>query len=299
MVEVIGIGELLIDLINQNKNRYDFFPGGAPANCMVGLSRLGTKSGMITKVGKDFFGDFLLKTLKENDVDISNIPSTENYKTGLAFVTLDKNKNPSFSFYRTPCADIMLKPEEINEEYIKNAKLLHYGTVSMADEPARSAIFHAIKLAHSNGLIVSCDPNFRKDLWRTEEPKEHLLKALKFTDMLKVSLNEAEYLTGEENESAYSRLLNLGPSTIMITTSEGCRILTKEEDIRVPGFKVDVVDTTGAGDAFVAGFIHGTINKMPLFETGRFANAAAALSITKMGAMSALPTKEEVVKLLQ
>ncbi len=299
MVDVIGIGELLIDMISQGTNRYDFFPGGAPANAMVGVARLGISSGMITKVGKDFFCDFLLKTLKENGVDVANIPQTEDFKTGLAFVTLDEKKTPSFSFYRSPCADIMLAPEEINEKYIKGAKLLHYGTVSMADEPARSAIFKAVQLAHKNKLVVSCDPNFRSDLWKKEEPKEHLLKTLKYTDIFKVSQSEAEYLTGEKNENAYHELLNLGPSIVTITKGEkGCRILTKEEDITVPGFKVQVVDTTGAGDAFVAGFIYGIINHMPLYESGRFANAVAALSVTKMGAMSALPTKKEVAALI-
>ena len=162
MTDVIAIGELLIDLIAEgydlplkDQTTFKRFAGGAPANFAVGVKCLGLTSGLITKVGNDFFGDFLLDTLKEKEVDISQIRVTKEFKTALAFVGLDENRSPSFSFYRSPCADIMLKVEEINENYIKSAKLLMYGTVSMADEPARSAIFQAIKYAKKQAIAVA------------------------------------------------------------------------------------------------------------------------------------------------
>lgn len=152
MVDVIAIGELLIDLIAdtpelplEEQSTFKRFAGGAPANFAVGIRRLGISSGMISKVGNDFFGRYLINKLKEAKVDISQIKQSNENKTALAFVGLDENRSPSFSFYRSPCADIMLKEEEIDEDYIKSAKLLMCGTVSMADEPARSAIFKAIE----------------------------------------------------------------------------------------------------------------------------------------------------------
>jgi fructokinase len=300
-VDVIAIGELLIDLIAEGYNlplkeqtTFKRFAGGAPANFAVGIKCLGLTSGLITKVGDDFFGDFLLDTLKEKEVDISQIRVTDEYKTALAFVGLDENKSPSFSFYRSPCADIMLKAEEINEDYIKSAKLLMYGTVSMADEPARSAIFRAIKYAKKHDLKVACDPNLREDLWDFKDPREHIFRALKETDVFLPSISEAEFITGEKGESALEAVLELGPSIIGVTSgAEGSTIVTKGEIHSAPAYKVDIIDTTGAGDAYAAGLITGLLTNMPLNQIPYFANAVSALKITKKGAMN-IPNRQEV-----
>ncbi len=301
MVDVIAIGELLIDMIADNPGLrleeqiiFKRFAGGAPANFAVGIKRLGLTSGVITKVGNEFFGRFLLETLKKEQVDISQIKITNEYKTALAFVGLDEKRNPSFSFYRSPCADIMLTQEEISEEYIKSAKLLMCGTVSMADEPARSAIFKAINYAKKHGLQVACDPNLRDDLWHFKDPKEHIFRILKDTDIFLPSITEAEFITGEKGEKAFDTILDLGPSILAITHgAEGSTVLTKDEAFFAPSYKVDVVDTTGAGDAFAAGLITGLLTNMPLEKIPYFANAVSAVKITRKGAMN-IPTRKEV-----
>ena len=301
MVDVIAIGEVLIDLIAdkpglhlEEQTTFKRFAGGAPANFAVGIKRLGITSGMITKVGNDFFGRFLLETLKKEQVDINQIKLTNEYKTALAFVGLDENRSPSFSFYRSPCADIMLTQEEISEDYIKSAKLLMCGTVSMADEPARSAIFKAIDYAKKHDLQVACDPNLRDDLWHFKAPREHIFRILKDTDIFLPSISEAELITGEKGEKSFEAILDLGPSIIAITHgAEGSTVLTKDEKFFAPSYKVDVVDTTGAGDAFAAGLITGLLTNMPLEQISYFANAVSAVKITRKGAMN-IPTRKEV-----
>lgn len=305
MVDVIAIGELLIDIIAdspgiplEEQTTFRRFAGGAPANFAVGVRRLGLSSGVITKVGEDFFGKFLLNTLKNEKVDISQIKTTKEYKTALAFVGLDENRSPSFSFYRSPCADIMLTKEEIDENYFKSAKLLMCGTVSMADEPARSAIFKAIELAKKNGLKIACDPNLREDLWHFKDPKEHIFKILKDIDIFLPSISEAEFITGVKGEKAFEAILDLGPSIVSVTHgAEGSTILTKDEKFSAPSFKVEVVDTTGAGDAYAAGLVVGLLTGMPLERIPYFGNAVSALKITKKGAMN-VPTREEVEKFM-
>ena len=188
----------------------------------------------------------------------------------------------------------MLTPEEISEEYIKSAKLLMCGTVSMADEPARSAIFKAIEYAKRHGLQVACDPNLRDDLWHNKDPREHIFKVLKDTDIFLPSISEAEFITGEKGEKAFESILELWPSIAGITQgAEGATILTKDGIFSAPSYKVDVVDTTGAGDAFAAGLITGILTNMPLKEIPYFANAVSALKITRKGAMN-VPSRQEV-----
>jgi len=306
MVDVIAIGELLIDMIAdipgfplEEQTTFKRFAGGAPANFVAGIQRLGLSSGIITKVGNDFFGHFLINKLKEAQVDISQIKMTDEYKTALAFVGLDENRNPRFSFYRSPCADIMLKEEEIDEDYVKSAKLLMCGTVSMADEPARSAIFKAIEYAKKHGLQVACDPNLRDDLWHFKDPREHIFRILKDTDIFLPSLSEAEFITGEKGETAIEAILELGPSIIGITHgAEGSTLLTKDGKFSATSYKVDVVDTTGAGDAYAAGLITGLLTNIPLEKIPYFANAVSALKITRKGAMN-IPSRLEVERFMK
>lgn len=301
MVDVIAVGELLIDMIAdipgkplEYQTSFKRFAGGAPANFAVGIQRLGLSSGLITKVGDDFFGRYLIKTLKGEDVDISQIKITSEYKTALAFVGLDEEKNPSFSFYRSLCADMMLNEKEIAENYIKSAKLLMCGTVSLADEPSRSAIFKAVEYAKKHGLQVACDPNLREDLWHFNDPREHIFRILKNTDIFLPSISEAEFISGEKGEEAIEAILGLGPSIVGITHgAEGSTILTKNGKFYAPSYEVDVVDTTGAGDAYAAGLITGLLTDMPLDKIPNFANAVSALKLTRKGAMN-IPTRKEV-----
>lgn len=227
-------------------------------------------------------------------MDISQIKMTDEYKTALAFVGLDNKRNPIFSFYRSPCADIMLNKEEIDENYIKSSKLLMCGTVSLADEPARSTIFKAIEYAKKHGLQVACDPNLREDLWHFKDPKEDILKVLKDTDIFLPSISEVEFITGEKGEKAFESILDLGPSIIGITHgAEGSTLITNEGKFSAPSYQVNVVDTIGVGDTYVAGLITGILTDMPLEKVSYFANAVSALKITKKGAMN-VPSRLEV-----
>ena len=305
-IEVIAIGELLIDMIADNpgmkmefQTSFTRYPGGAPANFAVNVRRLGINSGVITKIGDDFFGRFLIDTLNNENVDTSNIAVTKEYKTALAFVGLDDQRKPNFSFYRSPCADIMLNTSEISEDYIKNAKFLMYGTVSMADEPVRSAIYEAVKIAKKNGIKVICDPNLREDLWHFQDPTEHLLKVIQDTDIILPSMDEAEFLTGEMGKKAIDALLDLGPKMVCMTKgSEGSLIQTGDGVFSAPAFNVNVVDTTGAGDAFAAGVCVGLILNFPMKKLPYFANAVSAIKIQRSGGMSG-PSLDEVQKFLK
>ncbi|MFX1284289.1 MAG: carbohydrate kinase family protein [Promethearchaeota archaeon] len=306
MADVIAIGELLIDLIADNpsarmedQTTFKRFAGGAPANFIVGIKKLGFSAGLISKVGDDFFGRFLIETLEKEGIDISQIIITNEYKTALAFVGLDELKRPSFSFYRSPCADIMLKESEINTGYIKSAKLLMYGTVSIADEPARSAVKKAVHVAKQNDVLVACDPNLRDDLWHHQDPREYLLELLEMTDIFLPSLSEVELITGKKEEKAIEAIFEIGPKVIGVTSGEkGSRIITKEKTFFAPSFNVPVMDTTGAGDAFAAGMITGLLLKLNMNNIPYFANAVSALKIMKKGAMS-LPTMKEVTDFLK
>ncbi len=301
MTDIITIGELLIDLIGQEGKSlketeiFKRFPGGAPANVAVGIARLGGNVGIITKVGNDFFGDFLLSKLKNEGVDTSQISVDPLLKTGLAWVGLDEEKKPTFAFHRTPCADLNLQMRDINTEYIKRAKILHYGTVSLTNEPSRSAIFHAVNLANEQGLTISCDPNFRKDLWKDENPYPLLLKLISKTQILKISREDAIGLTGDASDEAFHELLNKGLEIILVTMgNKGTRAITKDKEYNAPAFKVNVVDTTGAGDAFMAGFLYMYHKTKEIHNSLIMGNKVACLSLTKMGATSALPNLKEV-----
>lgn len=319
MVDIITIGELLIDMIGQEQTSLDKiklfkrFPGGAPANVAVGIARLGGNVGMISRVGNDFFGDFLVSKLRKEGVDVSQISIDPKFKTGIAWVGLDDEKKPTFAFHRSPCADLKLNRRNINSNYIEKAKFLHYGTVSMTEEPARSTIFHVVKLAHKYGIIISCDPNFRADLWKNDDPYSLLLKILPKTHILKISLEDAMGLTGETSDEAFHQLLKLGPKILLFTMGEkGSKAITGKKEFQAPAYDVNVVDTTGAGDAFMAGFLYSylqlqeklefhqssSIEKMLEMEEIQdclsFGNKVACLSLLKMGAMSALPRMEEI-----
>ncbi|MTI81079.1 MAG: carbohydrate kinase [Firmicutes bacterium] len=319
MPDIIAIGEALIDFIPTTPGKgladtpaFEKRPGGAPANVAVGVSRLNGYSGFIGKLGRDEFGDFLKQTLYQNGVDTEALVYTDEAKTALAFVTLKENGEREFIFYRSPCADILLQPEEIKEEYIKRAKVLHFGTVSLIDNPSAAATYHTVKLARQMGKVISLDVNLREPLWPSlDKAKEEFLNALQLADIVKVSEEELYFATcQQEIDAGAEKLLQMGAELVLVTLgSKGCYIKTTAYSREVPGIKVKPVDTTGAGDAFTAAVLTklveaGISNRENIKGISvekmehlcKFANAAGALTCTKNGAISALPTLSEVNK---
>ncbi|AEC52587.1 sugar kinase [Pyrococcus sp. NA2] len=292
------IGEVLIDLIAReegdlgNVRVFEKHPGGAPANVAVGLSRLGIRPALISKVGDDPFGDFLVEKLKEEGVETKFIVKDKERHTGVVFVQLIGAK-PQFILY-DGVAYFNLKEEDIDWSFLDNAELLHFGSVLLAREPARSTLFKILKRARN--VIVSYDVNIREDLWRGKEDEmtDYINKAIDFANIVKVSEEEFKYIREVEDK------------LLIITRGErGCTIIWENMKVEVPTFKVTPVDTTGAGDAFMAGFLASlnymgklenfTFSRDELIEAGKFANLVASLSTTKRGAWSA-PTLEEVKK---
>ena len=316
MADVVCLGELLIDFVPTVSGvtlaeapAFQKAPGGAPANVAVGLARLGIPSAFMGKVGEDEFGRLLAQTLANNGVDISPLFFSKVARTALAFVSLTAAGERDFMFYRHPSADMLFEPGEVDEASLRQAKILHYGSISLISEPSRSATFHAVEIAEKNGLMISYDPNLRLPLWPgEEEARAGMLSGWRHAHLVKVSAEEITFLTGEQDLSrGVDRLWQPSLKMVVVTlAAEGCRYFTREAEGRVLGFAVDVVDTTGAGDAFVAGLLFQILQRpvlwedVPALERGlRFANAVGALTTTKRGAIPALPDRETVERWLR
>ena len=258
MVDITTVGEILIDLTQGGVNeqgipRFDANPGGAPANLAVAASRLGASTAFIGKVGRDSFGDSLRGCLKENGVDVTGLVADPVQHTTLAVVSLDPSGERHFSFYRDPSADVNLNESEISTEQLKNTRFLHFGSVSLTAEPARSATLHAARSAKELGATVSYDPNYRASLWSDEKTAvERMLEPLPLVDVLKVSDEELPLLTGTEDLEAGTALLaEKGISLILVTLGpKGAFYRFRGQTGLVPGVPCKVGDTNGAGDTF-------------------------------------------------
>jgi fructokinase len=313
----LTLGELLIDFVATESGvsvgqapSFQKAPGGAPANVAVGLARLGIASGFLGKVGDDDFGHFLARTLEQNGVDISGLRYSDRARTMLAFVSVAADGERDFMFYRHPSADMLLRPDEIDRDYIGAARLLHHGSISLIGEPSRSATLAAIRAAREQGLWISYDPNLRLPLWPSaEEARRGLLSAWTSAHVIKVSHEELAFLSGEEDWARAAEKLWHDRLRLLIITDgpRGCNYVTaRHARGHVPTSHVDVVDTTGAGDGFVAGLLAGLLENESawtdvgaLEEVLRLANAVGALTTTKRGAIPALPTRDRVSALLR
>lgn len=312
--DVVALGEILIDFTEVGKNDQGITlfaqnPGGAPGNVCVALNRLGSDSAFVGKVGTDMHGDYLRKVLDQEGVDTSNLISDDDYFTTLAFVTLEDGER-KFSFARKPGADTQIRFEEIDPELIKNARIFHVGSLSLTDEPARDATNRAVKLARDNGVLVSYDPNYRASLWPSEEKAiEEMRSLLPLADIVKISDEEIELITDTKDlDEAVKRLHDQGVGLVVITLgANGALASNGKNKVIVEGFKSNVVDTTGAGDSFLAGILHQIVQRgvaldqlseKDLEEAVRYANATAALTVQKLGAIPALPTDEQVSELI-
>lgn len=312
MFDVTALGEVLIDFTpcgtsEGGRNLFEQNPGGAPANVLAALSRLGRKTAFIGKVGEDMHGLLLKETLENCGVDVSGMLVDPAYFTTLAFVAL-KDGERSFSFARKPGADTQLTKEEVRTELLKETKIFHCGSLSLTDEPARSATLYAVETARKAGALISYDPNYRAPLWRSrEEAVAQMRSVIPFVDIMKISDEETALLTDcREPEDAAEALLQQGVSCAVVTLGgDGALMRTKQFCIREKGRKRQVVDTTGAGDSFWGGILDrfaetGADPKKLTEEQGReflrFANAVAGLCVERRGGIPAMPSLEEVQK---
>ena len=309
--DVVAIGELLIDFTcsgvsEQGNPLFEANPGGAPCNVLAMLDKLGHKTAFIGKVGEDIFGIRLKKILEEIDIDTTNLMMDKNVRTTLAFVQNDENGERSFSFYRNPGADMKLRKEEVDESIIKESKILHFGTLSMTHDTVREATKKALDVAKSNGLIISFDPNLRESLWDTlDNAKKQVEYGLGFCDVLKISDNEIQWFTGEEDYNKGIQILkdtyNI-PLILLSLGRNGSRAYYGDTCVEVAAFvREDTVETTGAGDTFFGSCLHFILEKGldnlqvgDLKEMLTFANAAASIITTRKGALIVMPTKEEL-----
>ncbi len=309
MTDIVALGELLIDFTpgGENSQGIALFarnPGGAPANVLAMAAKLGASAALIGKVGDDAFGAYLKGVLEGSGIDSNALVMDAAVPTTLAFVQLDSRGERSFSFYRKPGADMMLSADDVDKKLIEGCKIFHFGSVSMTDEPVRSATLEAAAYAREKGRIVSFDPNYRPLLWSDEQrAREQMLRGVKLCHILKVSHEEMTLLTGETSlEAGAEKLVALGPVLVLVSLGEeGAFYRCGGKSGLLPAYTVDTVDTTGAGDAFVGAMLWqlkdkslGDIESMELESLVAFANAAGGLTTTKFGAIPALPELEEV-----
>ncbi|KXZ40393.1 fructokinase [Alkalithermobacter thermoalcaliphilus JW-YL-7 = DSM 7308] len=308
MKGIVCLGEALIDFIPADKTNtlYEKCPGGAPANVSVGLARLSSKSIFVGKLGDDILGRFLENTLKEKGVNTEYIKYTNDARTGVVFVELDESGERSFSFYINPSADRFLSEEDIDENLFKENKILHIGSISMISGPSKSATKKAVNLAKSNNMLISYDPNLRLGLWDNEQnAKDTIISMLSYTDILKISDEELKFITGESDIKKGLDAMDIYNIPLIFVTmgKEGSYFKFKGQIEKVESMKVETVDTTGAGDAFVSGVLHMIdkqeknildLSKEEVVNITKFASVCGALAASAKGAMTSLPTIDKV-----
>ncbi|MFA4029666.1 MAG: hypothetical protein GDYSWBUE_000959 [Candidatus Fervidibacterota bacterium] len=311
MPDAITLGELLIDFVSTTIDvplgdcpAFVKAPGGAPANVAVGLSKLGVNTGFIGKVGDDPFGHFLVRVLSCEGVDTTHLKLDKAARTTLAFVANRSDGRKEISFYRNPGADQMLTPNDIDSEYLCSAKLFHFGSVSLSHSPSREATLYAAELAKKTGLLISYDPNWRPPLWDDhDEARRVIWHAMQYADIVKLAEEEWEFVTGTQSlEEGARGILDAGAKLIVVTMGEKGAWFTNGSISRaVEPFEVDVVDPLGAGDGFVAALLAQLVGRRleeissdEFYDMVRIANAAGALTCTRMGVIPALPTKDEL-----
>jgi fructokinase len=312
VVDIVAIGEILVDFIPVEPGKYLQVPafekcfGGAPFNYAVAAARLGAKVGAIAAVGIDPFGEFLLETLRSNNVDVSEL-KTKKARTTLAFVVSEPSGERSFFFYRKPwaeTADTLLSPSDINPAYLRGAKILHYSGVALSHSPERDAIRRAVEETRASGGFISYDPNIRLDLWGSaSELRAVNDEAMRTADIILLAKDEAELLFGTSDPQRVSAKIRkeCHPRYVAVKLGDEGSYVEDESGkvVSKPAFNIEVVDTTGAGDGWAAGFEFGLVNGLSLETCVTVANAVGALTVTKRGAITALPTRAELDNFLK
>ena len=313
--DVAALGELLIDFTEngtsgQGNPVYEANPGGAPCNVLSMLNKLGHCTAFLGKVGNDIFGRQLRAAVESAGIDVSGLLTDEDVRTTLAFVETKPDGDRDFSFYRNPGADMMLREDEVRHDIIADAKIFHFGTLSMTNEPVRSATRHAIKVAKENGAILSFDPNIREPLWKDmEDARTQMAYGLSVCDILKISDNEIQWFSGKEDYTEGIHMLQQTyqiPLILLSMGKDGSRAYYKDMLVEVPAFlQKNTIETTGAGDTFGACCLHhilkyglDNLTEQQLKEMLTFANAAASIITTRKGALRVMPSLEEIQRLL-
>jgi len=317
MPEVISIGEALIDFLSVEKGvriesttGYTAAPGGAPANVAAAVAKLGGSAGFIGKVGNDSFGRMIKNTLSTAGVNTDCLLLDGRVNTTLAFIAVKENGEPDFVFYRKHCgADLALRQDELDEGYLTDCSILHYGSISFTCEPLKSATLKAIRIVKGASKILSFDPNLRPSLWEDlTHAKKEIQNGLQYADIVKITDQELAFITGDSNlTKGTDMVLKHGPRLVIVTRgARSCFYNNGQEASEIPSYSVNAVDTTGAGDAFIAGVL---VKLLALFNGGespfragreemehtlRFAHACGALTVMRKGVIPALPTAQEV-----
>ncbi|NOZ23974.1 MAG: carbohydrate kinase [Planctomycetes bacterium] len=321
MPDVITLGELIIDFVSTKEDvslkdapGFTKAPGGAPANVAVGVVRLGRTAGFIGKVGDDPFGHYLADVVQSAGVDISNMSYSKEARTALALIAVLSDGSKDLFFYRNPGADMTLSPSDFDDDYIRSAKAFHFGSISLIDESPREATLHAVNVAKDAGLLISYDPNYRPSLWPSEqEARERMPSVFEYCDVVKISDEEWEVVTGTEDfDKGCDKVLAAGPKLVIISMGEkGCTYKTASGSGQIEPYQVEVAETIGAGDGFTAALLVRLLDELDAGQSLdtipndkiesilRFANAVGALTCTKVGAIPALPTREEAEAFVQ
>ena len=309
MFDLVSLGEILIDFTPSGVNDQGIAlfaqnPGGAPANVLAMNSKMGGSSAFLGKVGADRFGAYLEQTLKHCGIDTSGLVLDEEIPTTLAFVHLDAAGDRSFTFYRNPGADLRLSWTEVKKELIDGCKIFHFGSVSLTDDPCRTAALEAASYAKAHRKLVSFDPNYRPVLWKDSSTAcQWIARGIALADILKVSEEEMLLMTHQSDPALGAQmLLDLGPKVVLVTMGEkGSYYRSRSCHGLCPAARVNTMDTTGAGDAFMGAVLWQMrnltleeISTMDLQKIVSFANAAGTLTTTRSGAIPALPTLEEI-----
>ena len=316
MIDVVALGELLIDFatVSADGDGYPTMaahPGGAPANFLAALTKYGRSTALLGKVGDDTFGRLLVQTLDRAGIGTRGLRMDSRFFTTLAFVTFDDHGDRAFAFSRKPGADTCIAFEELELSLIDEARVFHFGTLSLTHEPARTATVRAVEYAKSRGKLITYDPNLRKPLWEDlDECRKQLLWGLMQADVVKISDEEVQFLFGLDAEAGAQYILDhFGVKLVFVTCgAEGCFYKNAAASGWVPALKgLKVIDTTGAGDIFGGAALSRILNAMEegkqpgeltggeLTEIVRFACAAAGLSTTRPGGISSVPEYEEVL----
>ena len=310
--DVTALGELLVDFTESGFSQggmrlFEQNPGGSVTNVLAAAARYGLKTAFIGKVGEDMHGHFLAAAMEKAGVDVSRLRYTKEAFTTLAFVALAADGDREFSFARHPGADTCLQSDELGKELLANTRVMHTSSLSLTDEPARSATYEAIRIAKEAGAIITYDPNYRASLWKNEAEAAQRMRTLIATaDIIKLSDVETELLTDEKDpESAAIKLYNMGVELVAVTLgSEGALMLAKGKTQYLPAYKTKAVDATGAGDAFLGSFIYRVlelgkrVEDVSLEEAvacADFAQAAASLCVEGRGGIPSMPALEAVL----
>ena len=315
LYDVTALGEMLIDFTmngqsEQGNNLFEACPGGAPCNALAMLNKLGRKTAFIGKVGEDQFGRLLRDTIDDLGIETKGLILDKKIHTTLAVVHTFPDGDREFSFYRKPGADMMLTEEEVDFDLIRQSKIFHFGTLSMTGEPVRSATKKALEIAKESGCLITFDPNLRPPLWDSlDEAKEQMEYGFRYCDVLKISDNEIQFISGMEDYDDGIHYLQEKyqiPLIFLTMGKEGSRAYYKDMRVERKGFKVKAIETTGAGDTFCGCAINGVLtyglnglNESVLGDVLTYANAGAALITMKKGAIRSMPDPEKVEELIK